>query len=153
MTKTPNTPPRVRTRFNTSYTPPAYKPGESKTQQHQFEQSDINALVARFTRAGMSPAGNQPGNFLDLVSAPLDNLLDAELLLKQAHDSFMGLPSATRMAFGNNAPAMVAWLQDPQNHPQAVQMGLLPASVLPKAPEAPKAPETPKTPPSEEGAA
>lgn len=142
MTKTPNTPPRVRTRFNAPNTPPAYSPGESKTQQHQFEQSDINALVARFTRAGMSPAGKPAGNFLDLVTAPLDNLLDAELLLKQAHESFMGLPSATRMAFGNNAPAMVTWLQNPQNHPQAVQMGLLPASVLPKAPDASAASET-----------
>lgn len=137
--------PRVRTRFNVlqESRPANYVPGQSRTQQHQAPYADINLLVERFTRAGMSPKGNPPGDFLDLTSAGLSDLMSAENLLRDARDRFMSLDAGVRLTFGNNAVTMLEWLKDAKNAAQAVEMGLLPPSVLSKASEAPKAPEKP----------
>lgn len=138
---------RVRTRFNHPFTPKPFVAGDSMAQEHIKEYSDINILVQRFTRAGITPSAAQQGQFLDLTSPFVSDLMSAENMLLKAHQGFMGLPAETRLKFGNNAVNMASWLSDEKNHDEARKMGLLPALKEPAISPDPKPSEPAPKPP------
>lgn len=88
---------------------------ESKTQQHQAEQADINFIVNNFLRTGMVPQIPTPpglevfGEIFDFQSA-----MDA---IKAANDSFLALPASARNRFNNNTATFLAHIDTVEQMP------------------------------------
>jgi len=110
---------------------------ETPTQQQFLKDADINNIVARAKKTGVlgtGVAGNRKPMFGDFSSydfmAIQNKIADIEGL-------FMDLPPKLRSRFKNDPYNVVRFVEDPENHEQAVKWGL-----IPKPPE--KAPEPPQ---------
>ena len=60
---------------------------------------------------------------------------DAYNMVVKAEEAFMTLPAAVRARFANDPAGIFAFLQDPSNRDEAVQLGLIAASVEPVVPK------------------
>lgn len=125
-----------------------FVPGIPKTQQHFREEVDINNIVAKFKRTGMVPSINENPQYGDISSLDFLHMQNAVVDMK---NRFMRLPGKTRARFNNDPHQMLRFIEDPENHDDAVKLGLLrkkPKAPTPtptseaKAPE--NAPEGPK---------
>jgi len=105
----------------------------SKTQQHFKKECDINNIIARYKKTGLlgNPlsAGRRPfyGDFSKIGS--LQESLD---IVIKAKSSFERLPASTKAKFNNDPATLLAFVSDDKNVAEAVKLGLLPASRLPK---------------------
>lgn len=92
---------------------------ETKTQQHQKQEADINEIVRRFGVTGKLPAAPLPpsleefGETFDFMSAM--NQLNA------AKQAFMALPAEIRNAYNNNPHQYVAHVDSMLNEPDQAQ--------------------------------
>ena len=113
--------------------------GESLTQLQYAVDADINVLARRFglDKVGRLPAASDPSYFGDATDLP-----DLRAVLDRARDAqsrFLELPPEVRFRFHNDPVVLHDWLQRPENHPEAVRLGLL-ARRVPPEPAAPPAP-------------
>lgn len=125
-------------------------PPESMTQQQFREECDINTIVERF---GLT--GQMPQNLAMPVSGDFTGVTDfhtAMNVVRQAQEQFLTLPGELRERFGNDPGALVAFLDDDKNRPEAERLGLVnkPAEQhRPATPvAAPAAPPGDQTPPA-----
>lgn len=98
--------------------------GESRTQQHQAADADINTIVKRFKVTGLLPqASRLPsyGDFSEVVDyrTAMDAVIAAE-------KSFMALPSDIRGKFANDPQKFIEFAEKPENLPELRKMGLAP---------------------------
>lgn len=111
----------------------------SLAQQSARDESDINFIVDRFTRTGELP---QPSRLP--VYADFQGIFDfqtAQNAIRAAQESFNALPARVRERFSNDPQQLMAFIEDPKNLSQAVELGL----ANPPPPEPVKtAPETVK---------
>ena len=106
----------------------------SKTQQSFTEDCDINVLARRFglDKAPVLPVAMDPSYFGDLSNVPdLRTVLDLGIAAKA---KFMELPAKLRARFRNNPAELWEFVQDPENGPEAVRLGLLREATPPAAP-------------------
>lgn len=110
---------------------------EGLTVQAPAEEQDINVIMKRF---GVKDGSRLPywtdpkapyGDFSELPDNPV---ILAETL-RQGELSFKALPADIRNRFGSG-PQLYNWLQDENNHEEAVKMGLL-KKVDPPRPQTP----------------
>lgn len=111
----------------------------SLTIQSATTDCDINVLVKRFgvDKDPVPYMAADPrfyGDFSDLpdLATAMQRVRDAERL-------FQGLPADLRSHFNNDPGLMWAFVQDPANHDEAVELGLLKR----RQPPAPQSPPTP----------
>lgn len=117
-----------------------YEP--SKTQQQFKDAHDINNIMKKYQKAGISynhlpaPTGTY-GDFTNLKSyqESVQAAIDAD-------SAFMTLPSSVRKRFNNNPQELFDFLNDKQNYDEAVKLGLIEKPVKIEA-------EIPVQPPSE----
>jgi bifunctional DNA-binding transcriptional regulator/antitoxin component of YhaV-PrlF toxin-antitoxin module len=97
--------------------------GESMTQQHFSEESEINNIIAFHDRTGIIKNVQQGiaqyGDFSE-VNEYRENLD----MIRAADENFMKLPSDIRRKFNNNAGDFFEFATNPQNEQQLVEMGL-----------------------------
>ncbi len=129
--------------------------GESRAKQSMRDECDINVIMAQYHKTGMLAHVNQyEGNYTDLPMA-----IDYHSMLNQAQDAldaFESLPSDIRTMFHNEPEEFLAFVQDPSNREEMIDLGLAhadpadtPAEVeQEKPPAASEAP--PAAPPKEE---
>lgn len=115
---------------------------ESLVQRSFKDDADINVLVRRFGITGRMPphVPVDPRFYGDLGDVP--DLGSALRAVKDAKDKFMQLPADLRARFGNSPAQLWDFVNNPENGPEAVKLGLL------KAREAP-APVEPTPPPAD----
>lgn len=108
--------------------------GESLTKQSEatmngYHVNDMSAIVKRSMQGLQVNGTSRPASFLDLNALPSYE----ESLNMTAHmnNVFSGLDAHTRARFGHNPLNLVDFLSNKDNYKQAVDMGLLDASVLP----------------------
>ncbi|AZL82984.1 hypothetical protein [Apis mellifera associated microvirus 15] len=112
---------------------------ESKVQQHQLEETDINVIVRRFTKTGELPAARLPPAFGDFSNAP--TFFQAQMIIREAQEAFDALPVEVRNRFRNDPAAFVEFATKEENADELRKMGLLdPVPVPDKAPEPPEKP-------------
>lgn len=106
----------------------------SRTKQNFAKDADINNIMSRYRRTGLlvdpvSCSYRRPnfGDFSDMVELPF--LIDR---IRSAQSSFMVLPAALRERFHNEVAELIDFVSDPKNVKEAVDLHLLPASVLPQ---------------------
>lgn len=108
-------------------------PEPSKTRQDMQEECDVNALMARYDKAGVWPNDNaaEP-RYLDCSEVP--DFRSAMDFMIEADKAFMSLPATVRREFDNNSADFVDYATDPANVGQMREWGLAPPEKTPDAP-------------------
>jgi predicted hotdog family 3-hydroxylacyl-ACP dehydratase len=91
----------------------------SLTRQSDARDADINNLLGRYVTPKTRPV------LLGDFTAVPDDLMGAFALVERAAQSFATLPAAVRFKFRNQPVALVAFLSDPSNKPEAIRLGLI----------------------------
>ena len=115
---------------------------ESLTQQSFTKDCDINEIVRRcgVLDDELPPPPSDPRYYGDFTRVP--DLREVLELGREAKDRFMALPAKVRAKFDNEPAKLWSWIQDPENHDQAVKLGLL-ARHTPKPPPPGDSPPAP----------
>lgn len=127
---------RMRRRVSITFTEP------SMTKQSMMAECDINSIVERSRVQGVVNHVNAKTPMYADVSRLVD-YQSALNLVNSASDVFRELPAKVRERFGNNPEGLIAFLDNPANEAEGIELGLLkkrdlPASPAVKAPEADK---------------
>lgn len=97
--------------------------GASQTKQAFKEECDINRIMRKFERTGMiEHARTVPGGYGDFCSAP--EFHEACNVVLAAQEMFSTVPSKVRKRFDNDPAAFLAFVQDPANADEMVELGL-----------------------------
>jgi len=115
----------------------------SLTDGSQLQDTDVNVIMNRVLKTrDESILKQRQGQYADVSQIP--NLGEAMMQVKEAEDAFSSLPASIRRRFGNSPVEMVSFLQDPQNDPEAIRLGLKNHKpVPPPVVDAPIPPSTP----------
>ena len=122
--------PRVRVQFD--FLEP------SRTQQHFKDECDIDRILKKYSQTGFLVDPLAPrrdplfGDFSESMS-----FMEAQTRIARVREAFDSLPSQIRDRFANDPYRLLAWCENPDNAEEAVKLGLLPESALPKADPAP----------------
>jgi len=99
----------------------------SLTQQHFKDEVDINNIMKRAESTGIigDPSGIATRQaFYDDFSTGFD-FQQCQNAIIAANDAFMSIPADIRHRFHNSPHEFVKFIQDPQNHREAVKLGLM----------------------------
>ena len=113
--KTPYKNPPSRCWFETT--------GESMTQQHFAEESEINNILRSHDRNGVIEHIHR-GNAIYADFSNITDLSDALHQIKEAQQEFLNIPSEIREKFQNDAGQFFKFASDPNNLPELRKMGL-----------------------------
>lgn len=96
--------------------------GQTRTQQHQAVDADINTIVKRFKVTGFLPQAARLPSYGDFDSVvDYRTAMDAVVA---AEKSFMALPSDMRTKFDNDPQKFLDFVSDKKNLPAMREMGL-----------------------------
>lgn len=97
--------------------------GESMTVQSEAAACDINNIMARYEKAQISPFAFPSADLCFDATAITDykSALDA---IQRADQLFMLQPAHIRSRFQNDAGKFVQFIDDPENLPQLIELGL-----------------------------
>ena len=115
--------------FFTPYTNPK-KPcffettGESLTQQHFADESEINNIIRSHDRNGVIDH-IQRGNAIYGDFSEITDLSDALVQIQEAQKEFLNIPSEIREKFKNDAGEFFKYASNPDNEDGMREMGLL----------------------------
>lgn len=94
----------------------------SATEQAHARETDINVILARYSQTGVLPQSSATPFYGDLTDLP--SFLDAQIIVATANESFAQLPSEVRERFANDPRKFLAFMDDPNNAPEAARLGL-----------------------------
>ena len=113
--KTPYSNPPTRCWFETT--------GESMTQQHFAEESEINNILRSHDKNGVIEHIHR-GNAIYADFSGITDLSDALHHIKEAQEEFLNVPSEIREKFQNDAGQFFKFASNPENLPELRKMGL-----------------------------
>lgn len=117
-------------------------PNPSRTKQSFKQECDINYMLNTYQKTGQMPPINpraaQYGNFT-LVT----DFHTAINQVKDAEQAFLQYPSELRKRFGNKPEHLITFLEDPENHAEAVELGLMAPDSGPETKDTQPTPSTP----------
>jgi len=112
---------------------------QGRTKQSFKKECDINRIMAKYLKTGeISPKAISQRT---AVFADVSNVGDYQAgmeQIKEADEAFNGLPAKIRARFNNNPGELLDFCADPDNKPEAIDLG-----IIPKPPPEPPAPEPP----------
>ncbi len=122
----------------------------SRTKQSFAPECDVNNIIKRYDKDGIITHLNQAmPQYAELYS---DNVIgsgsydfhSAMMFIQQASDAFMGLPADMRARFNNDPGDFLAFVDDPANGQELVDLGL--AEIRPGQEVSPAEPAKPAEP-------
>lgn len=120
-----------------------------RTKQEFRDECDLNALMKRYEKTGVAPAGRVGvPQYFDASEVP--DFHSAMQIMVDAENEFMRLPASVRKQFGNDPTAFIEYATDPKNIDQMREWGLADPKKEPDAPvrvEVVQAPVEGKAPP------
>lgn len=116
----------IRNKFTGKQDKPKPIQGDSLTQQHMSESTDINNMVKRYTQGGQINLNKRQPTFGIASAADFHTMQNA---VADVRTQFNNLPSRLRSKFQNDPHMLLRWLENPANHDQAVKLGLIPPPV------------------------
>lgn len=96
--------------------------GKSRTQQNMAAEADINNIVRRYLPTGALPTHGRPAMYGDFTSIDYMSMLNA---VSDMDNTFRQLPSRIRGQFRNDPYQLLRFIEKPENHKEAVRLGLL----------------------------
>lgn len=120
--------PFLRTQYNYDMNKAGDESGlkcEDKTlAQQQFkDEVDINTIVERFGLTGQLPDDVRTPQYGDYEG--VFDFQTAMNAVREAQENFMELPAKTRARFHNDPQELLEFLDEEQNRPEAVKLGLV----------------------------
>lgn len=110
---------------------------KTKTQQHMADATDINRIMARYLKSSgdkmLAKLPDPVGAYADL--SELGDFQENMNKVAQATYLFNLLPAKLREELRNDPSNLEPWLQDPDNRPRAVKMGLMEPKTTPVDPK------------------
>lgn len=97
--------------------------GESMTQQHFQEETEINNILRSHDRNGVIQHIHK-GNAIYADFSNITDLSDALHQIKEAQSEFLNIPSKIREKFQNDAGQFFKFASDPNNLDELRNMGL-----------------------------
>jgi phage internal scaffolding protein len=92
------------------------------TEQGHMKECDVNEIIRKYDSTGLIMHVNRmEAMYLDVPSV---ELMQAMELQRNAAEAFMQLPASIRDRFRNNPVEFLAFLEDPKNHAESVELGL-----------------------------
>lgn len=121
--------------------------GKSRTKQSFREESEINNIMARYTKTGIIDHFGQYGGEYGFASSVVFH--EAMNVVTKADQMFEALPAAIRRRFNGDPADFLEFVQNPENQEELVELGLAkkagverePSVAVPAAPAAPITPE------------
>lgn len=113
----------IKNKFTGKQDKPKPIQGDSLTQQHMSESTDINNMVKRYTQGGQINLNKRQPTFGVASAADFHTMQNA---VADVRTQFNNLPSRLRSKFQNDPHMLLRWLENPANHDQAVKLGLIP---------------------------
>lgn len=113
------------TRFEHDKIPGLVCKSESHVKQSFAAEVNINAIMARYNRTGVFPAGQ---GFIEARFGDVSELTSYEdglELVQRVDSAFADLPAVVRSRFDNDPVRLLQFLQDGKNRSEAVKLGLL----------------------------
>ena len=95
--------------------------GESMTEQHHKVDCDVNTIVKRHLSGELVP--QLPAGSYEELPAAMD-YHEALLLVADAREAFDGLGSAIRNRFNNSPEEFLAFMDEPANVEEMIELGL-----------------------------
>lgn len=95
----------------------------SRTLQSEAAACDINLIMKKYEKTGMITHVRKTSGFYGDVSEVTD-YHSAANFVAVAHESFMSLPSSVRERFKNDPGEFLAFVEDPKNADELIEMGL-----------------------------
>lgn len=100
----------------------------SKTQQHFREDCNINSIIKKYNTSGLltDPAvvpTRQP------MTGDMTGVVDFHTMqnkMIEMRQYFKSIPAIIRKRFGNDPDQLLAWINNPDNKSEAIELGLLP---------------------------
>lgn len=118
--------------------------GTSRAKQSFRDECDINTIMAKYQKTGLithvSKYGGQYGDLLNSVD--YQTALNKTM---EAGEAFQSLPSGIREKFENDPGQFLAFVEDPENEAEMIEMGLATSKPAPETGNAPGEGETPPT--------
>lgn len=111
--------------------------GDKLTQQHHKEAVNITSIMEKHLKTGvmgMPPRGPGRQSARQPMFVHLSGKSYHEMLcqVQEVQGAFAGLPSRVRRRFANNPEQLLTFLQDPENLPAAIELGLIQEDELPE---------------------
>lgn len=106
--------------------------------QEYAKELDMNEIMKRAQRTGVLPSMEHQPIFADVSG--IGDFSDVMRRVDAAREAFEAMPAKVRTRFGNRADALIAFLQDEANIPEAIELGLVSAKADPVEPVAPVVP-------------
>lgn len=100
--------------------------GPSKTQQHEMDSVDVNKIMSRYQKVGITYnklPPSQRGIYGDFTQ--IQTFQEAHQAIVDARAGFMTLPSTVRARFENDPQQLFNFLNDPNNQQEAIDLGLI----------------------------
>ena len=98
--------------------------GESMTQQHFADESEINNIIRSHDRNGVIEHIHR-GNAIYGDFSEITDLSDALVQIQEAQKEFLNIPSEIREKFKNDAGEFFKYASNPDNEAGMREMGLL----------------------------
>lgn len=109
---------------------------ESRTQQHQGDETDINLIVKRYTQTGVLPQTTLEPLYGDFETLDFHT---AQNRIRAAQEAFMAIPAEIRARFENDPGKFIEFASNPENADELVKLKL--RNPPPRAEPAPPPPE------------
>lgn len=117
----------------------SFKGIQSKAKQSFKAEADINNIMAKYVKTGIPPeAGRRQPMYGDFSNG--ENYQDTLNKVIQAKNAFALLDSKIRERFNQDPAEVLDFLANPENHEEAVEIGLIAAEEAAAEPEPAAAP-------------
>jgi len=100
---------------------------KSLTKQSMKDSCDINNIINRYKKTGILPESKE-GFYADV--SEVKDYHQSLIQVQAAEAAFAALPAKIRDRFKNNPVEMFAFLQDPKNTKEAIELGMVEAPVV-----------------------
>lgn len=95
----------------------------SRTQQHHAEACDVNNIVAKYKKTGeFVHRARSAGVYADI--SQISDYQSAVIKIQDAQSAFSLLPASARLKFNNDPGNLIAFMQDPNNYDEGVELGI-----------------------------
>lgn len=111
----------------------------SRTQKQYAYEADINEIISRYRETGIPPpVGGREPIFGDFSDDRIGDFHQALQTINGVQELMQQLPAAVRSRFKNNPAEILAFIQNPANIPEAIELGLVDKPAEPPKPAEPE---------------
>jgi phage internal scaffolding protein len=96
---------------------------EKRAQQHQKDDCNINIIMERVAKREVVPLNLKSPAYGDFSNVP--DFQEANNRLIQAKEEFMKVPAKVRKKFNNDEGEFIAFVNNPENMSELLEMGLV----------------------------